>query len=254
MPEPVLQGKGIAITRPLDQANKLSEMIGQAGGHAISFPLIAIAPLEDYSAFEQQLLHLADYDLAIFISSNAVQNAMPRVIKHGIPEHLQFSAIGPVTAQELQAFGVKQVLTPHDRFDSESLLALPQMQQMHGKRIVIFRGVGGREVLADTLKSRGALVDFAECYQRINPQQNADVLRTLWQNKELDAVVVTSSEAMRHLLQMTDNGQAEWIRKTYLCVNHARIAEEPHKIGLQVAVAKAPGDVAMLECLIETLR
>lgn len=255
MPEASLVGRGIAITRPLGQATKLSLLISEHGGQPISFPLIAIAPLHDYSALEQQLAKLKTYDWAIFISSNAVQNAMPRLLTKlgNIPANLRIAAIGPVTAAELAKFGVTETLAPVDRFDSESLLALPQMQAMAGSKVMIFRGVGGREVLAETLTQRGAVVDFAECYRRVNPQQDASILAALWQNKELDAVVVTSSEAMRHLIDITDNGHASWIKNIVLCVNHTRIAEQPQSRGLRVAIADAPGDEAMLQCLMNVL-
>jgi len=255
MPEALLHGRGIAITRPDGQANKLAQLITAQGGRPVLFPLIAIAPLENYSAFEQQLTNLASYDWAIFISTNAVQNSMPRLLDElgGIPANLRFAAIGPTTAAELAKFGVQNVLTPHNRFDSESLLALPEMQQADGQRFMIFRGVGGREVLAETLKARGAAVDFAECYRRVNPQNDAKLLATLWQNKQLDAVVVTSSEAMRHLLDIADHGTAAWLREVTLCVNHARIAETPRSLGLKVAVAEGPGDEAMLQCLLTAL-
>ena len=254
MPD-TLNGFGIAITRPLGQVTNLAKLITKQGGQPILFPLIAIAPLDDYSTFEQRLTDMTKYDWAIFISSNAVQNAMPRLLAKlgSVPENLQFAAIGPTTAAELAKFGVVVALTPQDRFDSESLLALPEMQAVANKNIVIFRGVGGRDVLAETLKARGAAVDFAECYRRANPQSDASVLSTLWQNGQLHAVIVTSSEAMRHLLDVADNGNAAWIRGVTLCVNHARIAEIPLQRGLKVAMADAPGDEAMLQCLIKTL-
>ena len=113
-----LTGIGIAITRPINQAKKLAALIEQAGGTPISFPLIAITPLNDYSQFETVISEIESYDWAIFISSNAVQNGMPRLVKQGIPKNLSFAAIGPVTASELQSFGVKDVLIPNDRFDS----------------------------------------------------------------------------------------------------------------------------------------
>ena len=255
MPEAPLKGYGIAITRPVGQAARLTELISAQGGTPIPFPLIAIAPLDDYSAFDQKLTGLEKYDWAIFISSNAVYNAMPRLLaKRGkVPEGLRFAAIGPMTAAELAKFGVADTLTPQDRFDSESLLALPEMQAVANKSIMIFRGVGGREVLADTLKTRGALVDFAECYQRVNPQSDASALAELWQNNQLHAIVITSSEAMRHLLDIADHGSAMWIKNVTLCVNHARIAERPQQLGLKVAIADMPGDEAMLQCLAKAL-
>lgn len=247
----LLHGRHIVITRPLGQAGKLSNLIKESDGETVSFPLIEITPLNNYDAFKGTISQLDQYDWAIFISSNAVQNGMPFVSKLQLPASLQFAAIGPRTAAELASFGIQNTLIPKDRFDSESLLALAQMQNIKNKKVMIFRGIGGREVLADTLKSRGAQVNFAECYQRVNPQKDLSTLTTLKKNKALDAIVVTSSEAMRHLLSMAKH--QDLLKNVKLCVNHARIAEEPMQLGLDVHVATAPGDDAMLACLIKAL-
>ena len=246
-----LNGKHIAITRPIDQAKKLSALVIEAGGTPILFPLIAITPLNDYNQFEAVINQIETYDWAIFISSNAVQNGMPRLVKASIPKNINFAAIGPVTASELESFGIKHVLIPNSRFDSESLLTLPEMTDVTGKKILIFRGVGGRDVLAETLKARGAQVTFAECYQRINPQTNCALLANLYREKKLHGIVVTSSEAMRHLLDLA--GNADWLNNVTLFVNHARIAELPKQLGLKVVVANAAGDESMLSKLIERL-
>ena len=258
--EKPLAGISIAITRPIDQAKKLSALISQFGGTPISFPLIEITALNDYSQFESVISQVNQYDWAIFISSNAVQNGMPRLIKQGIPPQIQFAAIGPVTATELQSFGIHNVLTPAShlqtgdetkvRFDSESLLALPEMQAMQGKKVMLFRGIGGRDVLAETLKARGATVTFAECYQRINPQTDCEILARLWAEKKLHGMVITSSEAMRNLLDLA--GDAVWLKNITLFVNHARISELPLQLGLKVKIADAPGDMGMLENIIRS--
>jgi uroporphyrinogen-III synthase len=247
----LLQNIGIAITRPADQAKKLAALISQYGGTPILFPLIEITPLADYSQFESVIGDIKNYDWAIFISSNAVQNGMTRLVKNGLPASLKFAAIGPVTASELQSYGVKKVLTPKDRFDSESLLSLPEMTNVAGKKIMIVRGIGGRDVLAETLKTRGAQVTFAECYQRINPQTNCDLLAQLYAENKLHGIVVTSSEAMRHLLDLA--GDAEWLKNITLFVNHARIAELPLQLGFKVQVAEELGDEAMLNTVIKYL-
>ena len=256
-----LQNFGIAVTRPADQAKKLSALIEQAGGTVILFPLIEIIALIDYSQFEAAIQHIASYDWAIFISSNAVQNGMPHLVKLDIPPKLKFAAIGPVTAQELQSFGVKNVLIPFShaqhgdeskvRFDSESLLALPEMNNVMGKKILLVRGVGGRDVLAETLTERGAQVTFGECYQRVNPQVNCDLLAQVYREKKLHGIVVTSSEAMRHLLDLA--GNADWLKNVTLFVNHARIAELPKQLGLKVVVANAAGDEAMLGLVLDSV-
>lgn len=249
IPHHSLQGLHIAVTRPVEQAQSLCASIQHYGGTTILFPLIAVSALPDYRAFDQKISQLETTDWAIFISSNAVDFALPHVLKKygNVPKNLKFAAIGHQTAQALSRFGVREVLTPHTRFDSETLLALPEMQTIADKKIAIFRGVGGRELIAETLKARGAAVYFAESYQRINPQSHAQLLHDYWQRGELNAVIVTSSEAMRNLLQMAEHSL--WIRHITLCVNHTRIAELPLQLGLRVLVAQAPGDDAMIECL-----
>lgn len=248
-----LRGRFIAVTRPQDQAEKLTALIEQAGGKVIPFPLIAIAGLEDDRAFKTQLEKLPTYHWAIFISTNAVQYGVPPLLQRygGIPGNLRFAAIGPSTAAELKKFGIDDTLIPHDRFDSESLLALPEMHNVGSDNIMIFRGVGGREILGETLRNRGAHVEFAECYRRTNPQSNLQVLDSHRKKNELDAIVVTSSEAMRHLFELGANDA--WLPTVPLCVNHERVAELPRQKGLHVYVAGAAGDEAMLDCLSRAL-
>lgn len=252
-----LAARHVVITRPAAQAVPLQQLLTAAGATPVSFPLIAIEALADYADFDARVAGLARCDWVFFISTNAVQYGMPRILAQlgALPARLRFAAVGPVTAQALQAFGVAQVLVPEDRHDSESLLALPPLQDMAGKRCVIVRGVGGRELLADTLTARGAEVTFAECYRRFNPQRDTDALERQWQEGKLDALVVTSSEAMRSLLAMArrDTAVAPWLRQVVICVNHARIAQPAAAAGLRVAVAEAPGDAAMLQCLTKAL-
>ena len=251
-PDLPLAGCGIAITRPAEQAHALADQIRSAGGSPILFPLLAITAVDDYRAFDAVIDRLDDFDWAFFISGNAVQHGMARLLarRSSLPPALRCAAIGPATAAQLADFGVSQVLTPSDRFDSESLLNLPEMQAMAGKRCVIFRGVGGRELLAETLRDRGAEVEFAECYRRVNPNPDAGELLRLWQNGRLQAIVVTSSEALRNLLALA-GADAGWLRTTPVFVNHARIADSAESHGLQAYVAQAPGDAGMLAALTQ---
>ena len=253
MSQALLTDRHIVITRPLGQANRLTSLIQEAGGTPHLFPLLEITALADYQQFDTKIAQLHHVDWAIFISSNAVQNSLPRLIQKlgAIPSHLKFAAIGPKTAADLAEFGIKNTLTPQNRFDSEALLALPEMQNVANQKMMIFRGIGGREVLAETLKHRGATVEFAECYQRINPQKDLSNLEQLTNQHQLDAIVVTSSEAMRYLLDMAKG--ADWLKSVKLCVNHARIAEQANQYGLSACVAETSGDEAMLDCLIKAV-
>lgn len=252
-----LQAKTIAITRPTGQATKLVALLSDAGASVVDFALIAIAPLDDYEKADAQFKQLDQVDRLIFISSNAVHNAMPRIQAlwpKGLPAQLKFAAIGPVTAQTLAEYGIQSVLIPQDRFDSESLLAMPEMQVVSAQNIMIVRGIGGRELLAQTLSQRGATVNFAECYQRINPQTNCDAIYDAQTQQPLcEAIIVTSSEAMRHLIEMAgitgQNSAQHWLKKVKVCVNLPRVAEPAINLGLSTYIAGKPGDEAMLNCL-----
>lgn len=246
-PTGALAGVHIAVTRPPEQATKLTAAIAAEGGQVISFPLLDIKGLENLDDFHAAVTPLSQFDWAVFISSNAVQHGMPLLQQAGIPPQLKFAAIGPATAASLQGFGVTEILTPSERFDSEALLALPALQQMQGQRVLIVRGVGGREVLADTLKQRGAEVIFGECYRRVNPQSSAQVLAQAYEVGKLHGIVVTSSEALRFLLDLAQ-GDA-WLKATPVFVNHARIAEQAKAAGLMVYCSGVSGDSAMLDLL-----
>ncbi len=257
----VLQHKTIAVTRPVGQATKLTTLLEAAGASIVSYPLIAIAPLVDRQAVVQQFNTLSQQDWLVFISSNAVYHGMAAIKladENGLPAKLKYAAIGPVTAKSLAEYGVDEVLIPESRFDSEALLAMPQWQDMQGQQVMIVRGVGGRELLANTLSKRGAKVTFAECYQRINPQTSTVALYDpATEMTRCDAMVITSSEAMRHLLELAQinhsNAEQHWLKKIKLCVNLPRVAEPANSLGLTTYIAGKPGDEAMLNCLRDAL-
>ena len=161
-----LHQTGIVITRPSHQTSEIKSLVNEHQGHPIEFPLLEIQSKSQNETFQHIVLKLEDYDWAIFISSNAVQFGMPAVkhVFHTLPESIKFAAIGPSTQKALKLFDVNDVLIPDENFDSEGLLATTEMNDIKNKKIVIFRGEGGRETLAETLRARGAEVTYAECY------------------------------------------------------------------------------------------
>jgi uroporphyrinogen-III synthase len=248
-----LEGLQIAITRPIEQSKNLARLIAEAGGCPIIFPLLEIKPLDDYTLLDAQIRSLADFDQVIFVSSNAVDFSLPRINKilENIPNSIQYVAIGPQTAHKIHELGITNVAVPEGRSDSEALLKLDILQNVTGKKIMIFRGVGGRDLLSQTLTARGAHVTVAESYIRSNPQSNLKPLQEIAQKNGLDAMVVTSSEAMRSLMQLARH--ETWLESTILCVNHPRIAEMALDSPFKIMTAHEPGDNAMLSCLIQSM-
>jgi uroporphyrinogen-III synthase len=138
------------------------------------------------------------------------------------------------------------VIAPTKRFDSEGLLALPELQNVSGWHVMIFRGDGGRELLGDTLRDRGATVEYVSCYRRSKPQCDKSVLMVA----EPDAIIVTSSEALGYLWQMLNDKDRAALRNTALFVPHARIAGLAREQGWPQVRVTASGDDGMFSALI----
>ena len=246
MPFP-LAGLNIVVTRPREQATQLVQRIEQAGGNALWFPLLEISPPADPQPLCKLVTRLHEFNLAIFISPNAVRYGMEAIRATGaMPAELKIATVGQGSAKALRNLGVHEIIAPQDRFDSEALLALPELQNVKDRRIVIFRGDGGRELLGDTLKARGATVEYAECYRRAKPQQDAGALFAASPH----AITVTSSEALGYLWDMLDEPGRTRLANVPLLVPHVRIAEAAQRLGWRNVIPTAGGDDGLFSGLV----
>ena len=246
-----LAGKRILVTRPAAQAAGLAALIAGRGGEAVCFPLIGIAAPDDWQALDAAGARLESYTLVLFISPNAVDFGLSRLLARRCwPAGLRAAAIGPGTVRRLADFGIDDVIVPRERFDSEALLALETMQaqEVQGRRVLILRGNGGRELLADTLRARGAEVECVTCYRRTAPRDNAKVMSLLC-NNQLDAVTLSSSEGLRNLLDLLDTDGRARLQALPVFVPHQRIAGEGARLGLRRMVLTAPADAGLIEGL-----
>ena len=242
-----LVGRAIVVTRPRAQAAALAEAIAAAGGTPLIFPLLEISPALDTQPLAEIAERLAEYQFAIFISPNAVDYALPTLLARGAwPVGLTPAAVGPGTVSALAAHGVTGCIAPTERFDSEALLALPQLVTVNGKKVLIFRGDGGRELLADTLRERGAEVDCITCYRRSGPPDGVLPLLRAWRAGQLDALTISSSEGLRYLIDMLDPESRAFLLQTPVFVPHARIADNAKQLGLNKIVLTEGADSGIL--------
>lgn len=244
-----LQGKTIVVTRPLAQAGKLAGLIEAQGGVPVVFPLLEINPAPDPEPLQAVIRGLERYSFAVFISPNAVDFSVPAILaSRAWPTGLQAVAIGQSSVALLASYGIGPTIAPPDRFDSEALLELPELQseRVSGRRVVIFRGNGGRELLADTLRERGAEVDHVTCYQRSAPTAGAAPLDALWNENRLDALTVSSSEGLRNLLDLLDPPGRERLCRTPVFVPHQRIADAAKESGLKCVSLTGPADAGII--------
>ncbi len=246
-----LRGRRIAVTRPLAQSGPLAEMIASHGGEPFVFPLLEIAAADDLRPLQAAIERLETYSLAVFISPNAVDFSVPLLLaSRPWPNDLLALALGPGTAARLSAYGIANTLLPEERYDSESLLELPVLRPAYveGRRVIILRGNGGRELLAQTLLERGAFVERVTCYRRSAPTDIAPLARRL-RCGELDALTISSSEALRHLFEMLEVEGRSDLRTTPLFVPHPRIGELASALGMQRIVVSEPADAGILAAL-----
>ena len=247
-----LQGKRILVTRPAAQADGLAAMITAQGGEALRFPLLEIGPPDDLQALHEVSENLDAYALAVFISPNAVDYSLPMLLaRRAWPVRLRAATVGPGTVARLAVHGIHEVIVPTLAFDSEALLELPGLQaaDVAGKKVLILRGNGGRELLAETLRTRGATVDCITCYHR-SPPADATPLRQLLQEGRIDALSLSSSEALRHLWDMLDAADRQRLCALPLFVPHRRIAEAASALGLSSLIVTGPGDEGIMQGLL----
>ena len=250
-----LCGRHILVTRPAGQASHLAEALTRLGATPVLFPVLLILDVDNNQLLLNAATRLEEFDFAIFISPNAVCKALDQILARRIwPSQTRIATMGKSSEAELARYGLADILAPSDRFDSEALLDLAEFQDMQGRKVLIFRGNGGRELLGESLTARGAKVEYVECYRRARPEHDVEPLMKLWRNGQLDAITLTSSEGLRNLHEMIGKLGQTWLRKTPVFVPHARIAEGAYELGLAQITVTGPGDDGLIAGLLQHFR
>ncbi len=251
-----LNNKRILVTRPKNQADYLCQLISNAVGESVLFPTIEIQPVLNSDELCNCFSNINKYDFVIFVSRNAVNVVFENYLSQSnLPELTQLLAIGSGTATVLAEMNITDVLHAGVQADSENLLQLPELQSdfIRDKKVLIVRGVGGRELLADNLKTRGANVDYAEVYKRCLPEYEIQERHEIWQNKTPDAVIVSSNEGLENLLKLTPEADQKQLFKTPLVVMSVRNADLAKEMGFvaEIEIAKNKNDEGLLTAVLE---
>lgn len=248
-----LRGKRIVVTRPAEQAEKLAGEIEARGGIAVRFPVLAIFDADDPRPLQEAAARIDEFDLAVFVSPNAAEKALAVITgQRPWPTRVAAAAMGETSARAIARFGVARIVVPESgRFDSEALLERPEFsaQAVRGRRVAIFRGDAGRELLGEALEARGAKVERIACYRRGRPDIDTGPLRAALRQGQVDALTVTSSEGLRNLAAMVGAAEAAALRRVPLFVSHQRIAAEAGGLGFAGTIVTGPGDAGLIEGL-----
>jgi uroporphyrinogen III methyltransferase / synthase len=260
----------VVITRPAGQSNELIAQLAAAGIAVLDFPLIDIAPVTDDAPLRAALASLERYALVVFVSPNAVDHAFARsdaIWPHALP----IGVVGPGSVQALERHGVTapayNVISPPSvsdddtaRFDSEGLFAAIDTalgaSTLEGKRVLIVRGDGGREWLADRLREAGAEVETVAAYRRLVPEPSiggwARVHALL--AGEPHAWLLTSSEGVRNLNELAHEhltvDEIAQLKRANLVTPHPRIAQTARALGFDSITVSGAGDDRIARALL----
>jgi len=244
-----LAGIGVLVTRPEHQAAEFSAAIEAAGGKAVRFPAVEIVP-RSASDIENDAAALQQPDLVMFVSANAVRFGQAHTAAAKV------AAIGPATAAAIEAAGQRVDIRPAAGFDSEHLLEEPELQSVDGKVVRIIRGNSGRELIADTLRQRGASVEYLPVYARRAPDVDTSSttgLEQAWQSGEIDVVTVMSVETLTNLVSILPEWCRNQLGQTPLVTPATRVIIEATKLfpGIPATLAQGPAAKDMVRAIAE---
>ncbi len=245
-----LAGCGVLIVRPAGLGERLSKLLREEGAQPILFPTIEVLPATRTARLDMLIARLHTFDWAIFISPTAAREGLRAVrARRHWPSQPRVAAVGRGTAAALEELGFARVLAPAAPGDSESLAAMPELRDLAGQNIAIFRGEGGREQLARVLAGRGARVEYAECYRRGRPGTDPLPLLESWRSKGVQAICAASGEAIANLRAILAEEGMALARETPVFVPHPRIAAAARDAGFAHAIVVTGGDEATVEGL-----
>ncbi|AFJ48820.1 uroporphyrinogen-III synthase [Shimwellia blattae] len=243
----------ILVTRPSPAGEQLVARLRSLGREAWHFPLIEFSPGRELAQLPAALAGLRPGDLGFVLSQHAVEYAR-RALSHSgqpWPGHVQWFAIGRTTALAFHNVTGLDIRYPQDREISEVLLQLPELQNIAGKRALILRGNGGRELLGTTLAARGAEIAYSECYQRSPRHYNGAQEAHRWQQRGIRTLIVTSGEMLRQLYTLTPEWyRHNWLLTCQLVVVSERLACLARELGWRdIQVADNADNDALLRAL-----
>lgn len=241
----------VLITRPAGRADSLLDGLEQLSIPHAYQPLITTQQVA-VKPREQQLLR--DAELVIFVSIAAVTCLETQCDLTKLQAPL--FAVGRTTAAALQRATAQPVTAPDDQ-RSEGLLALPQLQDVAGKHIVIVRGNAGRELIKQGLLARGAKVSYVQSYKRVPLPLDGQRLSDQWRQQQIQCIVVTSNEILSLLFQSLPDSAHGWLRQRFWVLISPRMQETAISFGIapaQIMLADSAHDQALLDAICQLRR
>ena len=246
----------VIVTRPAAQAADWVQQLRLHGVDAVALPLIGIAPIDDASALHAVWRELAQQRLVVFVSPNAAEQFFAqRLAPTAWPDAVLAGSPGPGTTRVLRGFGVPvaQIVEPGadaPQFDSEALWLQLGARDWQDASVLIVRGDGGRDWLAETLRGRGARVTHVAAYRRTMPRFDARESALLHDAIERPAAHLwffSSSEAIDNLA-LAVAPAADW-SNALAVATHPRIAARARQLGVGRVAEARPTLASVVACI-----
>ncbi len=239
------------VTRPMQLADRLSELCAEQGATVIRFPCMEIIDTAHSEANLNKVRQLDKYGLLVFISRNAVYYGTRLLHKAGIHRiNIPVAAVGIKTAEALAEAGIADAIHPHEAASSETLAALQSIKNIRRGAVLIFRGRGGNPYLGEELSRRGLEVDYAEVYRRQRPSKH---LRFNEQHTVPDYITAASGETLANLHAMAEEDSLAMLLDRQLVLGSPSIKALHSRLGFKrpPIVARSPIDEDMLPAIID---
>ncbi|WP_339527741.1 uroporphyrinogen-III synthase [Pseudomonas mucidolens] len=233
-----MTGWRLLLTRPAEESAALAATLSEHGVFSSSLPLLETEPLPATAEHEAIFRRLERYCAVIVVSKPAARlalNLLEQFCPH--PPAVPWFSVGAATAQVLAAHRL-DVSYPEHGDDSEALLDSPRLREaiaVADPRVLIVRGEGGRELLAERLRDQGASVDYLELYRRFLPAYDAGALTRRIDVERLNGLVVSSGQGFLHLQTLAG---VDWpsVARLQLFVPSSRVAEMARNAGAEKVV------------------
>lgn len=246
----------VLVTRPDSRGEQLTEALNKAGIAALHMPLFSISAGRELNELPGKMNQLNPGDYVFAASKNAVEFAAETLRHTGFHwrSDLTYFAVGQSSAEYFCEQSEQAVHYPYEHENSEGLLALPEMQRLTDKTVLILRGNGGRELFPTQAVERGAQVEIIECYQRIPVKYDSIEQTDLCQRAGINTIIATSGEILTRLIDFIPTAERDWLMQCRLVTASCRVAKSAERAGWQkrqILIAPRADNATLVKMLAE---
>ncbi len=199
-----LWGKTVVVTRAREQASSLVEELENLGANVVQCPTIRVEPLIEYSICDSAIELLSNFSWIVFTSTNGVEHFWKRLRLAGkdarVFANAKVAAIGPATENALQNRGIFPDFVPQSSVSEDVARGLISLG-IENRKILIVRALESREFLETELRANGAHVEIAPVYRTVSDNSNAENVREMLHNGEVDWVSFSSSSTVKNFVE-----------------------------------------------------